>query len=166
MCILTARFSPACICLQETMVGDATPPGPRGYHAIYSAPFHGQGRHSILGLTLHYRQFLYNCFSVDNTHYANVCLPPSVPVERDYLDHLVNDLTSPFLLLGDMNGRHSMGCLHYQCTRRSTLTLSRGKGVRNSNSGDMTSFHIQTGTFTAVDVSFCSLMLFQTLIGG
>lgn len=77
---------------------------------------------------------------------CNVYLPPSLPGEKGGLDYLVKGLASPFLLLVDMNGCHPH--------RGDCTTLVEIMELGFLNSGNMTLFHIQTGTFT--DVSFCS----------
>ena len=102
-------------------MGDATPSGPPDYHAIYSAPFPGQGNNggtailvrrdvsfTILNLNTPLQAIAVQVFLRREYALCNLYLPPSIPVERRDLDHLVHALPSPFLLVGDMNGRHPL----------------------------------------------------------
>ena len=167
--VLISRYSPACICLQETMIGQSDYPSPPGYRAFYSS-LPGQGhsggtailvRNDIPYTSLHLNTplqaaviqiFLNRPYTV-----CSLYLPPSDPISRADLHRLVGGLPSPFLLLGDFNGRHP---LWGDCTANprgelvSDFIGDEGLGVLNS--GDMTHFHVQNGTFTAIDLSLCS----------
>ena len=167
--VLISRYSPACICLQETMIGQSDYPSPPGYRAFYSS-LPGQGhsggtailvRNDIPYTSLHLNTplqaaviqiFLNRPYTV-----CSLYLPPSDPISRVDLHRLVGGLPSPFLLLGDFNGRHP---LWGDCAANprgelvSDFIGDEGLGVLNS--GDMTHFHVQNGTFTAIDLSLCS----------
>lgn len=44
--VLMARYSPVCVCTQETLAGDAAPSGSPDYHVFFFFyPFPGQGHH-------------------------------------------------------------------------------------------------------------------------
>lgn len=88
---------------------------------------------------------------------CSLYLPPGVPVERDDINNLVLDLPSPFILLGYFNGRRPMWG---DCTTNSRGALL-ASFIENEelyvlNSGEMTSFHVQTRTYTTIDISLCS----------
>lgn len=167
---LIARYSPVCICIQETMVGESTPFGPPGYHILYSYPLQDQGNRggsailvrrdipfSRVRLSAPFQAVSIQLFLPRQYTVCSLYLPPSAHVERRDLDNLIADLPAPFLLLGDVNGRHP---LWGDCTTNprgvmlASVVEDEELGVLNS--GDMTHFHSQTGIFTAIDVSLCS----------
>ncbi|MPC94669.1 hypothetical protein E2C01_089848 [Portunus trituberculatus] len=48
------EFSPACVTLQETKLGDSSYSSPHGYHGVYSTSFPEQGHHG--GTAIRVRQ--------------------------------------------------------------------------------------------------------------
>ena len=167
---LISQYSPACICLQETMVGDGTPSGPPGYHSFYSDPLPGQGRHGGAAILLR-QDVPYNKIDINTDLQAvavqiflrrqyticSIYLPPSAIVERNDVNSLAHDLPSPFLLLGDMNGHHPLWGDNATDNRGTILaTVVEDLDLCILNSGDMTYYHGQTGVFTAIDLSLCS----------
>ena len=118
---MLSEFSPACVALQETMLSGNTFPSPPGYRAYFSSPLPDQGHHGgsailvrhdvpVVPLHLHsplqvvaVKVFLGRFYTL-----CSVYLPPRVPVPRCDLDGLARELSPPFLLLGDFNGRHPL----------------------------------------------------------
>ncbi|MPC68610.1 hypothetical protein E2C01_062812 [Portunus trituberculatus] len=49
---LLSEFSPTCVALQETMLGDNIYSSPPGYRALFSTPFHEQGHHGGTAILL------------------------------------------------------------------------------------------------------------------
>ena len=118
--MLINQFSPICVSLQETMIGYSETPHPKDY-VSYSTEFE-PARGSLGGCGVFIR------YDVAHTHVSlqtplqavavqihlkkkynvmSLYLPPSAQVvERDLLD-LFQQLSSPFLILGDFIGRHS-----------------------------------------------------------
>ena len=84
-------------------------------------------------------------------------LPPSAHVvERDLLD-LFQQLPSPFLVLGDFNGRHSAwGDILGNHRGDMIASLIEHEDLSILNTGEPTHFHVQTGTFSMIDLSICS----------
>ncbi|KAK3892352.1 hypothetical protein Pcinc_003805 [Petrolisthes cinctipes] len=84
-------------------------------------------------------------------------LPPSVTVQRGDLNRLVRDVPSPFILLGDFNGRHPLlgdSSVNPRGVFFASFIEDEGLGVLNT--GDVTHFNSPTGTFTTIDISLCS----------
>jgi len=152
------------------MLGDLPHSSPPGYRALLSTPIPGQGHHGgtaifvrsdvpSVPLQLHsplqavsVKFFLGRFYTL-----CSLYLPPGEPVDRYNLNALVRQLPSPFLLLGDFNGRHPLwddGALN----PRGVLIASfiEDEGLEILNSGDVTHFHSQTGTFTSIDLSLCT----------
>ena len=162
------------MCLQETLLGVSTPSSPPGYRALYSTPIDGQGHHGgaallirsdvpFLPVQLHSplqavaaKVFLDRFYTV-----CSIYLPPGAPVHRLDLDILVHDLSSPFLLLGDFNGRHPLWDDGATNTRGDLVaSFIEDEGLEVLNSGDVTHFHSPTGTFTSIDISLCTSNFF------
>ena len=62
---------------------------------------------------------------------------PGVPITRPHLDALVHDLSPPFLILGDFNGRHSLWDDGSTNLRGVFLSSFMGdEGLELLNSGD------------------------------
>ena len=152
------------------MLGDSTHPSPPGYRAFFSTPIPGQGHHGgtaifvrsdVPFVTLQLRSplqavgvkvFLGRFYSL-----CSLYLPPGAPVDRRDLHDLVHELPSPFLLLGDFNGRHPLWD-DGASTPRGVLLASfiEDEELEILNTGEVTHFHSQTGTFTSIDLSLCS----------
>ena len=103
------------------MLGDFTHSGPPGYRAFFSTPIPDQGHHG--GTAIFVRsdvpfvpQQLHTplqavAVKIFLGRFYTLCslyLPTGVPVVGPDLDDLARLLPSPFLLLGDYNGRHPL----------------------------------------------------------
>ncbi|GBM48868.1 hypothetical protein AVEN_36925-1 [Araneus ventricosus] len=84
-------------------------------------------------------------------------LPPSVHIKQRHLDDLIQQLPSPFFLLGDFNGHNPLwgssdtnprGC------QIETLIEDHGLCILNDNS--YTHFHQASHTFHTIDLAICS----------
>lgn len=81
-------------------------------------------------------------------------------------NNILRDLPSSFILLGDFNGQHP---LWGDCTTnsRGILLASFIDNVELEalNSGKISSLHIYTETYTAIDISLCSsdVLLYSNL---
>ena len=152
------------------MLGDLSHPSPPGYRAFFSSPFPGQGHSGgtaifvrcdvpFVPLQIH-SPLQAVAVKVYLDRFYTICslyLPPGVPVVRTDLDALVSALPPSFLLLGDFNGRHPLwddGAPNPRGTMIASLVEDEGLEILNS--GDVTHFHSQTGTFTSIDLSLCS----------
>ena len=152
------------------MLEDFTHLSPPGYRAFFSTPISGQGHHGgttificsdvplvpqqldILLQAVAVKVFLGRFYTLYSFY-----LPPSIPVVRPNLDSLAHVLPSPFLLLGDYNSCHPLwdGGAFNPCGVL-IASLIEDEGLKLLNTGDVTHFHSQTGTFTSIDFSVCS----------
>ena len=82
---------------------------------------------------------------------------PFVPFTENEINDLISQLPRPFLLLGDFNSRSQVW--------GDTVTNPRGNIIERVilnneisilNNNDPTHYHIQTGTHSIIDLSFCS----------
>ena len=88
---------------------------------------------------------------------CNLYLPPNSPVNLQELEDLIDQLPSPYLLVGDLNARHP---LWGDCTTnqkgRLIETLLTNSTCSILNTHKPTHFHAQTDTFSCIDLSLCS----------
>ena len=89
-------------------------------------------------------------------------IPPTYKVDNGELDQLIGQLSSPFILLGDMNA--------YNIAWRNSNTNPKGHYVEimipdNNvclwNDGSPTHIHPATGSISAIDLAMCSPSLFM-----
>lgn len=157
------------------MLGEYTHTSPPGYRSFYSTYIPGQGHHGgtaifirsdIPFVPLQLQSPLQAvAIKISLNRFYTLCslyLPPGAPINRSDLEDLTGELPSPFLLLGDFNGRHPLwddGATN----SRGVLIASfiEDEGLEILNSGDVTHFHCQTGTFTSIDLSICSSNAFR-----
>ena len=169
--MLLSRFSPVCVCLQETLLGDLVHSAPSGYRGFFSTPLPGQGRHggsavfvrndvpfSLIQLrsnlqVVAVRVFLHKLYTI-----CSLYLPPGDRVTRRELDCVARALPSPSVLLGDFNGRSPMWCDTGVLNARGALLGSfiEDEGFEVLNSGEATHFYSQSGVFNSLDVTLCT----------
>ena len=154
------------------MIGSSSHPPPRGYSGFYSPHDRAQGHHGgtaifvdnsrgiaftsfnilfplqLVAVQLHLRRTYTVC---------SLYFPPNSPVDREDFVFLVQQLSSPFIILGDYNGGHTLW--------RDALVNPRGAMIASVvealdlsifNAGDHTHYHIQTDTTSVLDLSLCS----------
>ena len=168
---LVARFCPSCVCLQEVMLGGSSLPPLPGYVGVSSPPPPpGVGSHG--GVALYARRDLPVVVYSLNTPLqavavrlhldrlytvASVYLPPSADFSPEHFRGLVRQLPGPFLLLGDLNGRHPLwGDATITPRGRLLASLVDELELGVLNSGSPTHFHVQTASFSVLDLALCS----------
>ena len=115
--ILLRDHAPACICLQETLVGDSSIMPPSQYTA-YQSPTVRQDGHERGAAILVNNQIFYQRIQLNTNLQAvaikisldklyNLCslYLPHVEVTVQEIQSLIDQLSPPFLILGDMNAR-------------------------------------------------------------
>ena len=168
--MLIYELLPICISIQETMIGDTVLPCPKDY-VCYQTEYDPVRRnhggcaifvrydvpHSFLNLQTPLQAVAIQLHLNKKYTVVSLYLPPSATVvERDLMD-LFHQLPSPFLVMGDFNGKH--------CMWGEEITNSRGNMIAGFvekedisilNTGEPTHFHVQTGTYSRIDLSICS----------
>ena len=88
---------------------------------------------------------------------VSLYLPPRMTVvQRDLID-LFHQLPSPFLVMGDFNGKHFMWGEETADPRGNMIAaFIENEDISLLNTGEPTHFHVQTGTFSRIDLSVCS----------
>ena len=88
---------------------------------------------------------------------CSVYLPPNEPFPRDDFVDLIRQLPKPFLLVGDVNGRHPLWGDVISNPRGNILaSVIENENLNVLNNGEPTHYHSQTGTSSCIDLSFCS----------
>ena len=88
---------------------------------------------------------------------CSLYLPPNNPFPREEILNLMHQLPEPFLILGDVNGRHPMWGDAVPILRGNIMSsIIENEDVNILNSGEPTHFHLQTGCLSCIDLSLCS----------
>ena len=173
---LISESSPACICLQETMLGDSNPMPPAGYTIIkdsdpVATPGHGiaimiESRYSFNNINLNtdLQAIAIQIHLNRLTTICNIYISPSANVEPRSLEALIDQLPEPYIILGDLNAKHQLwGERESDSRGRMIADWIVHSNVTTLNDGSPTHFHIQNNTFHAVDLSLASPSLYPTL---
>ncbi|GFQ96658.1 putative tick transposon [Trichonephila clavata] len=95
---------------------------------------------------------------------CNVYLPPNTPLNFRELKELIDQLPSPFLLLGDFNAHHLLwGCQDVNSRGKVVEKLLAELYLTLLNDGSNTYFHSPTQSFSVIDLSICSPSLLLDL---
>lgn len=167
---LIEATSPACICLQETMLGNFLPKPPTGY-SILKHPTNGDAVPGTGVATLIHNSLPFTKLNINTDFQAiairvglpdlitvcNIYLSPQEDVSSQDIQSLIDQLPPPFILLGDVNAKHPLW--------GDTVTDARGRTLENVilnnnlsllNTGESTHFHVQSGSSHAIDITLCS----------
>ena len=122
--ILIDKYNPVALCLQETFLSDTSKESLK-HHTIYPSNLNGGDRIRgvvavLVNNTVPHRTVNVNtslqatAVSISLTKTITICsvyLPPSIPIDCNELDELIEQLAKPFILMGDLNAHSSLwGC--------------------------------------------------------
>ena len=152
------------------MHGTLTPRAPSGYSlhtlSVTGRPTPGDGLATLIKNGIPFRSIDLNtrlqttAFQIKLRKTYTICniyLSHHEQIEQNDLINLIDQLPEPFIIGGDFNAKHQMW--------GNTMNDRRGQIIFNTinqtssillNTGSPTHFHIQTGSLTAIDLSFCS----------
>ena len=175
--LLIQEYSPIAISLQETKL-DSYTPCPREYSYFRTEYDPAVGCHG--GCLLYVRRDIPHLPLVINTPLQAVAiqiglkrqycicslyLPPNNPVSVEDVKGLLRQLPKPYIILGDVNARHPLwGDLVTDQKGNVIASIIEDEDLGIMNTGEPTHYHIQTGSLSCIDLSFCSsdcLMDFQ-----
>ena len=148
------------------------------YHTDYDEErdFHGGSAlllrqdvaHTKIALQTNLQAVAVQMFSKRKYTICSIYLPPSNNLNHNLiqeLNNLIDQLPRPFLLLGDLNGRHPMWGDTLSNPRGNIIhSLIEDRELAIINTGEPTHFHVQTGTFSVIDLSLCSPECFFGLL--
>jgi len=167
-CILK-RYQPICVCLQETMLNNNQHYSPSGYSLTKSDPVRDDGHERGTAILVN-NHFNYKTIDLQTNLQAcairlisektyTICslYLPFVDVNKQEIDHLLDQLPEPFLLLGDMNAKSPQwGCNTTDNRGKIFEQLLLERPISVLNDGAPTHYHIQTGTSSVIDLSITS----------
>ena len=167
--MLIHEYSPICISLQETMLGNSTIPCPKEYISYHSSQDQSIGSHG--GALIYMRHDTpHSQFQLQTPLQAvavqiylqrkyticSIYLPPDRVFPEDDFRLLISQLPKPFLILGDMNGRNPLwGDLVNNQRGNRLCSIIENESLVVLNTGEPTHFHVQTGTLSSIDLSIC-----------
>jgi endonuclease/exonuclease/phosphatase family metal-dependent hydrolase len=168
--LLLKSFSPAALCLQETLQGDNNVLKLRYYTNFYKNSTKANGTpgggvailvkntipHSELKLTTNLQATAVRITLHRTLTLCSLYLPPSVPFDLLSLCGLVNELPPPFLLMGDFNAHNPLwGGNQLDNKGKIVEDLISTKNLVILNTNTPTYMHPATGTKTSIDLTIC-----------
>ncbi|GFT36082.1 CCHC-type domain-containing protein [Trichonephila clavipes] len=168
---------PVCVALQETLLKPSCTSNIRGYSILRKDCNTGERACGGVALLINHTtpfspvlirtslQAVAVQVSIFSTvTVCNVYLPPNVPLNFRELQELIDQLPSPFVLLGDFNARHLLwGCQDVNSRGKVVEKLLTELDLTLLNDGSNTYFHSPTQSFSAIDLSICSPSLLLNL---
>ena len=167
--LLLNERKPVAVCLQETYLKDSDTFTLK-YHSCYFKHFSGNDKASggvavivnnsiKLDTTL---QAVAVSISVNKTiTLCSVYLPPSSPVDIKKVEHLINQLPKPFILMGDFNSHHTLwGCIDTNDKGRIIEDFITDHDLVLLNDKSSIYLHPATGSYSSLDLTICSPGIF------
>ena len=171
--LLVSKYSPAAICLQETLLTPHQTQTFKHYSAYYKSGIHGHGCVCILvkDKFIHSQvqfqadlQAVAVCITINNKTYtvASVYVPPSETLNELAFDRMINSFSSRYLILGDFNGHSHLWGANQE--------NERGKIVENLidrhnlillNDSVHTRFDTYHQTSSLLDLSLCHTSIYM-----
>ncbi|GFT08237.1 RNA-directed DNA polymerase from mobile element jockey [Trichonephila clavipes] len=158
---------PVCVALQETLLKPSCTYNIRGYSILRK-----EGDRACGGVALLINHATPCCPVLIRTSIqavavqvsifstvtiCNVYLPTNAPLNFRELQELIDQLPSPFILLGDFNAHHLLwGCQDVNSRGKVVEKLLTELDLTLLNDGSYTYFHSPTQSFSAIDLSICS----------
>ena len=165
---LLTNLNPSCVCLQETMLGSHQMNSPTGYTIVQSPRKRDDGHERSVAILIK-NTINFSIIPLDTELQAvavriwlgkwyNICslYLPHIPIQQNSLENLISQLPCPFLLLGDMNAKHPLWNENPNDKGELFFNLIQSNNISLLNSQSPTHFHIQTGTYSTIDLSICS----------
>ncbi len=173
--LLLARHGPKILCLQETLLSDAsTFKDHQFYHTCGTIDREGRPHGGVAILVnnsvpqseIHLKTNLQaTAVRVTLHKVISVCsiyLPPSKSIDQTDLNSLFAQIPPPCILVGDFNAHNTLwGGGRIDCRGKMVEAFLNHNNLSLWNSGEHTYMHPGTGSFTAIDISIChpSLLL-------
>ena len=92
---------------------------------------------------------------------CSIYLPPRSPIDVKKLDHLIDQLPKPFILMGDFNSHHTLwGCMDINDKGRIIEDFITKHDLVLQNDKSSTYLHPTTGSYSSLDLTICSPRIF------
>lgn len=161
------KSNPTILCLQETNLKKNQPANLKSYtsyHRTRNDAGRASGGVSIfvknsiqskqINISSKYEAIAISIETNINLNVCNIYIPDSVELNEFDLTNLIKQLPKPFILLGDFNSRNHIWGSHTTDTRGKILEKIVDKeNLIVINNGDPTRININTGSFTAIDLT-------------
>lgn len=172
-------YSPLCVCLQETLINPNQPIFPPSQYNIECSQRTRNDGHERGSAILIHKRVQYKRLNLNTTlqtvavrlfsqRQYTICslYLPHIPVERRELEQLIQQLPHPLILMGDMNAAHplwSMPNTRENVRGRVIADLLQEEALSILNNNQPTHYHIQTNTYSIIDLSICSSTIVDQL---
>ena len=88
---------------------------------------------------------------------CSVYLPPSIPIDSNEFDELIDQLPKPFVLVGDFNAHSSLwGCRDTNVKGRQIEDFISEHNLCLLNDKNHIYLHPATGSYSSLDLTLCS----------
>ena len=164
--LLISKYSPAAICLQETLLTPHQTQTFKHYSAYYKNCIHGHGGVCILvkNKFIHSQvqfqtdlQAVAVCITINNKTYtvASLYVPPSETLNELAFDRMINSFSSRYLLLGDFNGHSHLWGANQENERGKIVEKLIDHNLILLNDSVHTRFDTYHQTSSLLDLSLC-----------
>ena len=93
---------------------------------------------------------------------CSICIPPNHWLKKSEMENLIEQLPTPFLILGDFNAHRNLwGNIQRNDKGKTIENILETTDICILNDGQQTYLHPATGTTSAIDLSFCSATIFM-----
>ena len=175
--LLIVKYNPLAVCLEETFLKNTDNITVRGfnlYHKCQETENRASGGVSILvnenipqsivTLNTNLQAVAVKIIAHKTITLCSVYLPPRNHFNPKDLQNVIDQLPSPFILMGDFNGHHTLwGCEDVNNRGQQLEDLILKNDLILLNDKSHTYFHSASGTFTSIDLTLCSPSLFLDL---
>ena len=173
--LLSQQYNPVAMCLQETHIADISKVSFKGYtpyHRLDESHDRASGGSSILirNDVIHSPVDLNTnlqavAVKITISFVFTICsiyAPPNKYIDIKDLEHLLSQMQHPVMLLGDFNSHNPLwGSEHLTPKGRVLETFMSQNDLCLFNDGSPTFLHSGHGTYSAIDLSFASPILFD-----
>ena len=172
--LLINEKKPVAVCLQETFLKDSDRFTLK-YHSSYFQHCTDNDKASGGVAVIVNNSIPHHSVKLDSTLQAvavtislnktitlcSVYLPPSSRIDTKKLDHLIDQLPKPFILMGDFNSHHTLwGCTDINDKGRCIEDFITGHDLVLLNDKSSTYLHPATGSYSSLDLTICSPEIF------
>ena len=172
--LLINERKPVAVCLQETFLKDSDRFTLK-YHSCYFRHCSDNDKASGGVAVIVNNGVPHSSVKIDSTVQAvavsislnktitlcSVYLPPSSPIDIKKLDHLIDQLPRPFILMGDFNSHNTLwGCIDTNDKGRTIEEFLTKQDLVLLNDKSSTYLHPATGSYSSLDLTICSPGIF------
>ena len=173
--LIIQKYSPAAICLQETLLKPNQKPTFKHYTAYYKSTINGHGgvcilvKNSIIQSQIIFQadiQAVAVCISIEKKSYtiASVYAPPSESLKEQAIKRMIDTFASRYLILGDFNAHHQLwGATNNNDKGITVQRIIDNYNLCNLNVTQPTRFDTYHHTSSLIDLSLCHPSIYLDL---